>query len=344
MRRAAALGGLAAWSLGTALLALAFLHGDLRPGQAALCGAFGWVAAVGLAPTWSELPSFVTGWLAAGVATVVALLGVAATGLGSGIAYAVLRGPELAATVVAAGMVGSLVVVLGYTHRRLAREVAGQAARVARLRERALESHLKALTAQINPHFLFNTLNTLAELVHEDADTAEEHVTDLAHMMRYALRSTSRWVPLGEEMDVVRRFFRLEGMRLGSRLTWTVEVDVDAADVRVPGLLVQPIVENAVRHGVSVRPEGGRVSVRASRRAGRLRIAVEDDGPGLPEEVAQQLHAAGRGTEGAGGGLYTTAERVRLAWSEGGASMAVEPGDGGRGTRIVLDLPVGGPR
>ncbi|MEO0604799.1 MAG: hypothetical protein AAF211_25430, partial [Myxococcota bacterium] len=148
MRRAAALAGLAAWSVGTALLALAFVHGELRPGQAALCAVFGWAAAVGLAPAWRELPPFVTGWLTAGVATVVVLLGVAGTGFGSGIPYLVLRGPEVGATVVSATLLGSLVAVLAYTHRRLAHEVADQAARVSRLRQRALESHLAALTAQ----------------------------------------------------------------------------------------------------------------------------------------------------------------------------------------------------
>lgn len=343
MSRAAALAGLAGWSAVVAMLALAFLHGELRPGQASLCAAFGWAAAVGLAPTWAELPRFVTGWLAAGVATVAVFLGVAATALGNGIPYVVLRGPELGATLVAAGLLGSLVAVLGYSHQRLAREVAAQAVRVAQLRERAVESHLKALTAQVNPHFLFNTLNTLAELVHEDADTAEAHVTDLAHMMRYALRSTSRWVTLGEELDVVRRFLRLEATRLEDRLSWSVDLDVDAAGIEVPGMIVQPLVENAVRHGVASRAQGGRVRVRASRLEERLRIVVEDDGPGVPTEVATAVHAGGRGTEGAGGGLYTVAERVRLAWVENAASLALGPAEDGRGTRIVLDLPSGGP-
>jgi len=335
------LGGLALWSVGTALVALAFLHGDLRPGQAARCGAFGWGVAQVLAPTWSALPRFVTGWLAMGVATVGVLLGVVGTGIGNGIAYAVLRGPEIGAVVVSAGLLGSLVAALGYTHQRLVREVTSQAARVAMLREKALESHLTALTAQINPHFLFNTLNTLAEVVHEDADVAEKLVTDLAHMMRYVLRSTSREVRLGEEIDVVKRFFRLEAARLGDRLAWSVDVAPDAEDALLPGLLVQPLVENAVRHAVSDRPEGGRVEVRARRDGTRLRIEVEDDGPGLSNAIAWALHEPGRGTEGAGGGLYTTAERVRLAWGPGRASLTAGSGAGSRGTRIVLDLPDG---
>ena len=320
-------------------MALVFLHGELRPGQAALCGAFGWAVAQVLAPTWSGLPRFVVGWLAGGVATVGALLAVTGTGVGSGVAYAVLRGPEVIATFVVAGMIGSLVAALGYTHQRLAREVAEQAVRVAKLRERALESHLAALTAQINPHFLFNTLNTLAEVVHEDADAAEGLVTDLAHMMRYVLRSTSRPVRLREELDVVRRFFRLEQVRLGSRLSWSVDADADVEALELPGLLVQPLVENAVRHAVAQSTEGGRVEVRARMIGDRLQVEVADDGPGLPQAIANALHEPGRGTEGSGGGLYTAAERVRLAWPPGAASLTTSPGSGGRGARIVLDLP-----
>ena len=343
MTRAVSLAGLALWSGGTALAALFFLHSELQPSQAALCGVFGWLVALALAPTWSALPRFVTGWLAAGVATVASLLAAAGTAVGNGIAYLVLRGPELVAVLVAVGLVGTLVAALGYTHHRLAREVAEQAARVAQLRATALESHLAALTARTNPHFLFNTLNTLAQVVHEDADTAEDLVLDLAHMMRYTLRSTSSWVPLSDEIDVVRRFFRLEHARLGDRLSFTVEASPEALEVLVPGLIVQPLVENAVHHAVARRTEGGRVGVTARREGDRLRITVVDDGPGLPEPVATAVHDRGRGTGGAGGGLYTTAERVRLAWSEGAGRLTVMPGDDGRGTRVVLDLPAESP-
>lgn len=327
------------WCGLVALGALGFLHGTPRLGQWAVGTLAGWGIALVLHTTWASLPRFVTSWLAAGTGTVGVLVAAVGTVVGKGPAYAVLRGPELLATLGSAGLLGSAVAALAYTHRRLAREVARQEQRVAELRRRALESHLAALSAQINPHFLFNTLNTLAEVVHEDAGAAEALVTDLAHMMRYALRSTSRWVPLGEELEVVRRLFRLEAARLGDRLRWSVDVEPAAAEVEVPGLLVQPLVENAVRYAVADRVEGGTVTVAARREGGRLHVVVEDDGPGLPPEIARELHAPGRGTEGAGGGLYTTAERVRLAWPHEAGTLEAVATD--RGTRLRIDVPVG---
>lgn len=333
---------LAVWAGLTALAVLGFIHGTWRPGQALLCAGFGLAATWGLGGTWVRLPSFVTVWLAMGVATVAALLAAVGTAIGDGVAYVVLRGPELTATLAFAGLLGASVASLAYTHQRLADEVATQAEHMAQLRQRALERHLAALSAQLNPHFLFNTLNTVAQVVHEDADVAEDLVTDLAHMMRYVLRSTARWVLLGDELDVVRRLLRLEQARLGERLRWSVEVVPPAGEVEIPGLLVQPLVENAVRHAVASRVEGGSIAVRAHIESNRLHVTVEDDGPGLPEAVATSMTTPGRGTEGAGGGLYATAERVRLAWSEGQGRLVATTGPSGRGTRLSLDVPVGG--
>ena len=132
-----------------------------------------------------------------------------------------------------------------------------QATHLATHQRLALESRLAALSAQINPHFLFNTLNTLAELIHQDEDRAEDLVTDLAAMMRYALQSSAGRVPLTEELEVVRKLLRIQQVRLGDWLRWTVEDSVGLSDVLIPGLLVQPLVENAVRHAIRA-PSGGR--------------------------------------------------------------------------------------
>jgi LytS/YehU family sensor histidine kinase len=324
-----------------ALAALGLLHEDLQPVRAVVCGGLGAAAALTLRPAWTALPPFVSRWLNTGVAVVAALTAAAATGLSLGPAYLVLRWQEVSLLGGAAGLLGVAVATLAYTHHRLATEVALQAARLAESQRLALESRLAALSAQINPHFLFNTLNTLAELIHEDEDRAEDLVTDLAAMMRYALESSAGRVPLTDELDVVRKLLRIEQARLGDRLRWTVEATGDLSDVLIPGLLVQPLVENAVRHAIATRLEGGRVDVTATRDGRTVRVVVADDGPGLPPSVsAALLDPASRpsgGTGGAGGGLRNTAERARLAWPDGRAHLSSEPAP--TGTRLVLVLP-----
>lgn len=337
----ARLSATAGWLLGAvvALAALGVLHHGVQPVRAAICGLLGVGTAALLARTWSDLPAFVSRWLAAGVVVVVALVAAASTAASSGPAYLLLRGRDLATIGAAAGGLGLGLAALAYTHRRLAAEVADSAVRMSELERRALQERLSALSAQINPHFLFNTLNVLAQVVHEDEDVAEEVVTDLAAMMRYVLKGSATRVPLSEELEIVRRMLHLEEVRLGDRLAWSVSCADGLDDVRVPVLLVQPLVENAVRHAVVVRHAGGRVDVRVDRHGDRVRIYVSDDGPGLPDAVAGDLLAEGRGTSGAGGGLRNVAERVRLAWpGDRGARLVVVPAD--QGAHVCLEIPM----
>jgi two-component system LytT family sensor kinase len=320
--------------------ALAVLHHEPQPVRALLGAAVAVGASWTVRSAWRGLPPFVTRWLDAGVVTVAALVASTLSLASYGAPYLVLRSGELAVLGGAAVLFGGGLAGLAYTHRRLAVEVAAQQADLAAMRERALSSQLAALSAQINPHFLFNTLNTLAEVVHEDEDAAEDLVTDLAGMMRHALAGSSRRVPLADELDVVRRLLRIEGARLGARLTWSVEVDPSIASLLVPGLLVQPLVENAVRHAVSDRQRGGHIEVVARPGAdGGARIEVLDDGPGLPADVAVSLGGSDRPARGsgeAGGGLWNTAERVRLAYG-GRGRLEVAPSESG--TRLVLHIP-----
>lgn len=323
-----------------ALLALAWLHQDLQPDVALLCAIVAWGGAVAVRGAWRHLPQFVTGWLDGGVVVVIALLGAGATLGVEGVPYLVLRWRELAVVSVAAGLAGTAVSVLAYTHHRLAGEVESHVERNAELRRQSLERHFAALSAQVNPHFLFNTLNTLAEVVHEDADLAEELITDLAGLMRFTLESSTKWVTLGDELTLVRRLLRLEEARLPDRLTWSVSVSDDALlEVPIPGLLIQPLVENAVHHGIVPRPEGGRVEIVVTRVDDRVRVQVTDDGAGIPDDVVKRLHEPGRGTAGAGGGLYNAAERTRLAWSAPLATLSVAPTD--VGTTLILEFPAG---
>lgn len=321
-------------------MALGYLHREAQPWTALACSMVALAGAGALRSVWSSLPDYVSAWLDGGLLVTGALSAALATATTNGGAYLLFRWPEIAALCALTALAGTATATLAYTHRRLALEVAAQADRMAALQQRALESRLSALSAQINPHFLFNTLNTLAEVVHEDEDRAEDLITDLSGMMRHALRSSATRVPLAEELDVVRRMLRLEAARLGPRLVWTVDTDPEAATVPIPGLLVQPLVENAVRHGVAARAEGGRVAVSARRLADRVQIVIEDDGPGLRPETDAILTGAdssGGGTAGAGGGLRNCVERVRLAWPEGAASLVREPTP--TGTRLVLTFP-----
>jgi LytS/YehU family sensor histidine kinase len=257
-----------------------------------------------------------------------------------------------ALSLLGAAALGGLGIAAGvYTHARMRREVEEHRVREAALRETALRAQLKALQAQINPHFLFNALNALAELAHDDPDGAEELIGDLSFLLRYSLRSSAvETVPLAQELEAVERYLRIERARLGGRLRVEQSVDKSVAQTPIPGLILQPLVENAVQHAVAPRPEGGRVRIEVSNEAAGVRIVVEDDGPGLPDAVRAQLGgfaavaalagieaAIDAGTAGAGGGLANVQKRLALSY-RGAARMGVGDSSLG-GARIDVLVP-----
>ncbi|HZR84915.1 MAG TPA: histidine kinase [Candidatus Binatia bacterium] len=148
--------------------------------------------------------------------------------------------------------------------------------------ELAASAQLDALRAQINPHFLFNSLNSIAQLISVDPERAESCVERLAEIFRYLLRSENRaFVTLADELEIVDAYLDIERARFGDRLRVAYEVD-DAARTRiVPTLILQPLIENAVRHGVSQKIEGGRVTIQARLDAGDLRVVIRDTGVGI---------------------------------------------------------------
>lgn len=192
----------------------------------------------------------------------------------------------------------------------------------------ALRARLEALQARTQPHFLFNSLNTLAGLIEEDPPRAVVALNKLAALLRHTLeRSAQRTISLADEVDAARGFLELESLRYGERLRWAVELDPAAADAAVPPLCLQPLVENAIRHGLSDRREGVCVGVSA-RRAGRgVRIEVRDDGPGPGRS----------GRTGTGTALADLRRRLRLLYGDG-ASLEVTPADGG-GCQVRLEIP-----
>ena len=159
-----------------------------------------------------------------------------------------------------------------------------------RLRARVMATELDALQARINPHFLFNTLNSIAALIREDPARAEAVTLQLSALFRYTLQAPKQGlVTLEEELTIVEGYLAIEQQRLAERLVYSVNVDPSLFGVRVPPLILQPIVENAVKHGIAASVEGGRITVRGTREGERVHLAVIDTGnareasPGLGE-------------------------------------------------------------
>ena len=211
-----------------------------------------------------------------------------------------------------------------------------QALRLDVARREALLARLEALQARTDPHFLFNSLNTVVALIGEDPARAEDAVERLADLFRYALDAGRRErVPLQVELDAVDDYLTLQRLRFESRLDAAIEVDLPPAmlaEVSVPPLVVQPLVENAVVHGLTARPL--RVRVRIGRRDADLRIAVEDDGRGFGASTAD---GAGR-RRSAGTGLSTL--RDRLALTYGARAAVIVDSTPGAGSRVTLTLPL----
>ena len=214
--------------------------------------------------------------------------------------------------------------VLVQEHRLRADEVE----RMARAqREAALEAQLAALQARTNPHFFFNSVNTVASLIPEDPQLAEETLVRLADILRYALEgSRTRFVPLSRELDVVRDYLAVQAARFGDKLRFCIELDPSLRELPVPPLFLQTLVENAVLHGVGQRASGGAVWVSATRRDQRAQIEVADDGVG----------PGGSRHHGSGTALSDLATRLELLYGSAGLLESGPRPDGGFRVRVLL--------
>jgi signal transduction histidine kinase len=178
-----------------------------------------------------------------------------------------------------------------------------------RLEARLAEARLEVLRMQLNPHFLFNTLHAIGTLMHRDVDAAERVLTRLSELLRMTIEQVgSHEVPLRVELDFLERYLEIEQIRFADRLIIELRVDPATLDLAVPYLVLQPLVENAIRHGIGPRAGPGRVAIVAARRDGWLEIAVRDDGRGLNPRVPE-------GT-GAGVGLTNTRARLEQMYGE----------------------------
>jgi two-component system LytT family sensor kinase len=157
------------------------------------------------------------------------------------------------------------------------------------------EARLAALSRQINPHFLFNTLNSVASLIRLDPDQARQVVYKLSKILRRLLRQQDNLTPLSEELSFVDDYLAIEMVRFGDKLRFVKDIDPGTLDLLVPSMLLQPLVENSIRHGLSSKVDGGTVRVRSRMAGDRLQINVEDDGVGIPEAKLATLFEQGIG-------------------------------------------------
>ena len=265
-----------------------------------------------------------------------------ATALGYGLGYVASWDVFIPALVYAAQFGALHAVHFVAEVRRQSEEQRALLARQSELERTARDAQLAALRAQMDPHFLFNTLNSVAASVPAEQGATRDLVARLAGLVRYTLAAARRdRVLLREELDFVRDYLALEGERMGGRLRVRVEADADALDAMVPPMLVQPLVENAVRHGLAPTVDGGTVWVEARCEGGAVRVTVRDDGAGPPVPPPRLLGRRQSGGEApAGVGLSNTDARLRALFGTGLVLDAPGAGDGApRGFRARFEVP-----
>jgi two-component system LytT family sensor kinase len=201
-----------------------------------------------------------------------------------------------------------------------------------------LEARLDALQRQINPHFLFNTLNSIASLVRSRPELAREMIVKLGNILRALLHDREAFVPLGEELEFTDDYLDIEVVRFGEKLRVVKEIAEETLDVVVPSMLLQPLIENSIKHGLEPRICGGTVTLRSRIVDGRLLLEVEDDGVGIEPGGPMAAPVSGLVREGSGIGMKNVRERLQVLYGdEAQVEMVSRPG---RGTRVRLVMPV----
>ena len=192
--------------------------------------------------------------------------------------------------------------------------------RAADLEARLAQTQLQVLKMQLHPHFLFNALNTVSALIHKDVELADRMISRLGDLLRLSLQNSGvQEVSLRRELEFLDPYLEIEQARFGDRLKVELAIDHDTLDGKVPNLLLQPLIENAIRHGIGPRSSGGTVSVKAKREDGVLNLRVCDDGSGLPEDWDEDKGGVGlSNTRARLAGLYGDKHRFELKSATGG--------------------------
>jgi len=196
-----------------------------------------------------------------------------------------------------------------------------------------LEARLDALQRQINPHFLFNTLNSIASLVRKRPEMAREMTVRLANILRALLRDHDTFVPLRQELAFTDDYLSIEVVRFGSKLKVEKQIDPSTLDAMVPAILLQPLIENGIKHGLEPRLEGGTITLSSCMEGERVRIEVADDGVGMTVRPQTSLKH-----RGAGIGMKNVRERLEVLYGNQ-AHFDVQSCPG-RGTRVVIEIPM----
>jgi len=209
---------------------------------------------------------------------------------------------------------------------RLVRTAREKDRRQLRLEAQLADARLQTLRTQLQPHFLFNALNTISVLMHENADAADRILLQLSALLRRSLDSTeAHEVTLGEEIGFLENYLEIEQVRFGERLSYRIRIPDQVLQARVPNLVLQPLVENALRHGLALRAGPGRVDITAERHGDALLLRVVDDGRGLPPATTERV------------GLTNTRARLRLLYADR-QRLEVRNSDGG-GVVAEIELP-----
>jgi two-component system LytT family sensor kinase len=201
-----------------------------------------------------------------------------------------------------------------------------------------LEARLDALQRQINPHFLFNTLNSIASLIRSKPELAREMIVKLGNIMRVLLRDRDAFVPLGEELEFTDDYLAIEVVRFGDKLKVVKEIAEETLEIEVPSMLLQPLIENSIKHGIEPRISGGTVTLRSRVVGEKLVIEIEDDGVGMEPRSSVTAPVSGLVREGSGIGMRNVRERLEVLYGDSAqVELVSRPG---RGTRVRLVMPV----
>lgn len=188
------------------------------------------------------------------------------------------------------------------------------------------KAELEAIRAKVDPHFFFNTLNSIASLISEDPDKAEEVVEKMSHLFRYTLDASNKdMVKLTDELEFIKEYLDVEKVRLADRLEYSIEMDQELINVRIPGMLLQPLVENSIKHGISPLKNGGEIHIKCTRKGERCLISLQDSGRGFDPGMRQE-----------GFGLKGVKERLNLVYGNDCMLDIISS----EGVEIRIDIPI----
>lgn len=224
------------------------------------------------------------------------------------------------------GTIASLYFYFQYKVQMLSEQLANQRVNEQRLLSLKLKSEMETLRSKVNPHFLFNTLNSISSLVHTNPDLAEDMIQKLANLFRYSLDMSSKdFIPVETEIDIVRNYLEIEKVRLGDRLTYFIECDDHAKLVNVPPFLLQPLVENSIKHGITKHASGGHIKISATMNEHYCHLTVSDNGVGFNRaEIRERF------------GISGIRERLNLHYNgDYRFDLTTE-----NGTTVMIDIPI----